>query len=227
MRRFAFIAIGLAFASLGMAITPMQRMAAYHAATIEAKPLLREEAYLAAVEARNQVQLAYDRFNRGIAEMRKRNATTEERRVFAKVVRDGVELRSAEGVWNILTAKERSLMTRLAMKSIGVESLKFDEAAQLVGLSSRQQARINAQYDSRIENLNKLAKIEFTAFYKAMNSAKTAATQAALQAEYKMNSDAHAANAERSKAQLDQSVLASLTPAQRKRWKELTTLPRS
>lgn len=226
MRQFAVLSLALVLLAFGHAVNPLERMAANQAATEAAKPYLRSATYQAAVDSQAQVQLAYKKFNDGVAEMRKRNATPEERIAFANATRKDVELRHAERVWGFLSNRERSLMTRLALKEIGPQILRYEEAGAMIGLSKKQREHIAAQYKEHQDRAGKVMRVLSDDWRKKLEGNPLPMERYEIDKEYRKQSEAAYAELEKAKAKLGQRVVNSFTSAQRKRWTELTTLPR-
>ncbi len=226
MRQFAVLSLAVALVAFGHAINPLERMAASQATSDAAKPYLRSATYKAAKESLDQVQFAYKEYNQGIAEMRLRRASNEEPIAFANATRNGVEVRHSERVWGFLSNHERSLMTRLAMKTIGPEILRFEEAGAMVGVSRRESAQFALQYRADQDHANKVLRALYATWTKQLSSNPLPMERYEIDKEYRKKHDAALAELNKAKAKIGQEIVNSLIAAQRKRWIELTTLPR-
>ncbi len=227
MKRTALTALGLGLAAVSTALTPLENVAARIAAHEEAKPYLSVESRMHAKASYDELLLDYKRYNDGIEEMRKRKASDAERIAFAKEVRNGAEARHAERVWKALTSEERDLMVRLACKTQGVTVLLYTDASEIVGLSNQQRDDLRTKHDV----LSREHRDRFSGFSKEwmekVNAAQSNEEQKSILEAYAEIAKGHYQEYERKRAAIDAAFLASLTPSQRKRWTELTTLPKN
>lgn len=226
MRRTLVTAFGLGIAAVGSALTPLERAAAYIAMDESAKPYLSAETQMRAKASLDELTLEFKRYNDGIAEMRARKASDAERIAFAKKVRVGAEDRHAERVWKAMSAEERDLMVRLACKSRGVGILVYKEASDLVGVSDEQRVAFTASYDALAREQGRYYAVFSQEWRELITATRTEEEQEEVLEKYRKIAAEHGVEYERKRVALDASVLASLTPDQKKRWTELTTLPK-
>jgi hypothetical protein len=226
MRRTVLTAFGLGIAAVGSALTPLERAAAYMAMDESAKPYLSAETQTRAKASLDELTLEFKRYNDAIAEMRARKASDAERMAFAKKVRAGAEDRHAERVWKAMSIEERELMVRLACKSRGVGILVYKEASERVGVSEEQRVAFTARYDELAREQGQYYAIYSQEWREMINATRTEEEQQEVLDHYRKIAAERGADYERKRAALDASVLASLTPEQKKRWSELTTLPK-
>jgi hypothetical protein len=226
MRRTFLTAFGLGIAAVGSALTPLERTAAYIAMDESAKPYLSAETQMRTKASLDELTLEFKRYNDGIAEMRARKASDAERIAFAKKVRAGAEDRHAERVWKSLSADERDLMVRLACKSRGVSVLVYKEASELVGVSEEQRVAFTAKYDALAREQGEFYAAYSQEWRELINATRTEEEQEEVLERYRKIAGERGEEYQRKRAALDASVLASLSPDQKRRWAELTALPK-